>query len=197
MAEPSFAAVVAALERLHEAKDRIYQDAWRRRGELVGIFANIARKYDRLEIAAGEPDADAVEARADTAADLCIYAVKYLTWLVEQQPAVAAVFAEGDRSLWSAEHGHAAVARVLERIVAEERERALGPPADLADALAVARDPFMRLERILVDGQPASVGEKAELVWRLADGGARYLWRLAADEPAAWAAFTAEVERLG
>ena len=39
----SLATIVATLTHLHLVKDRIYQDAWRRRGELIGkefqIFA--------------------------------------------------------------------------------------------------------------------------------------------------------------
>src|SRR5260370_15928262 len=38
-----------AVARLHRAKDAVYRDAWKRRGEVISILANIARKVDRLE----------------------------------------------------------------------------------------------------------------------------------------------------
>ena len=41
--------LAAAVRRLHRAKDAAYRDAWKRRGEVISILANIARKADRLE----------------------------------------------------------------------------------------------------------------------------------------------------
>jgi len=37
------------LRVLHEKKTRTYGDSWKKHGELLGIFANITRKYDRIE----------------------------------------------------------------------------------------------------------------------------------------------------
>ena len=92
----------ATIELADELKDPKYKDAWRKRGELVGIFCNIARKYDRLVVAQGEADPDKTEARADTAADLCVYAVKYVTWLVEHDPdAAEAIAGATDSSVWN------------------------------------------------------------------------------------------------
>lgn len=60
---------------LHESKNAAYGDSWRRRGEMVGILANIARKVDRL----GRPGAGDNE--LDTRVDLMLYLVKYQLWL--------------------------------------------------------------------------------------------------------------------
>jgi thymidylate synthase len=60
---------------LHAEKHAVYGDSWKRRGEFLGILANIARKIDRL----GE--AGAGDTSADTAVDLLIYLVKYRLWL--------------------------------------------------------------------------------------------------------------------
>lgn len=38
-----------ALRRLHRDKDATYRDAWKKRGEVISILANVARKVDRLE----------------------------------------------------------------------------------------------------------------------------------------------------
>src|SRR5687768_3464249 len=85
-AEISPDGLCALLIRLHRMKDAAYGNAWRKRGEILGIFSNIARKYDRLVIAMSEPEPAAVESLADTAGDLCVYAGKYVTWLAELHP---------------------------------------------------------------------------------------------------------------
>ena len=79
--------LTALLERLHRHKDAAYGDAWRKRGEVIAIFANLARKYDRLLVAFDEQRPAATEPLGDTVADLCVYAGKYLTWIAEQHPA--------------------------------------------------------------------------------------------------------------
>jgi hypothetical protein len=192
----SLATIAAMLTRLHRVKDRIYRDAWRRRGELIGIFANIARKYDRLEVAASEADAESVESRADTAADLAVYAAKYLTWLIEHDPSLAADF-DADPTAWSAARGHDALCAVLKDLDSAEQKRRVPPPADLDAALVAVSEPFRQLEESLVAGAALDPTVKAELVWRLSDGATRYLWRLARDQPDAWARFANEVSALG
>jgi hypothetical protein len=186
---PSPAAVVSELIVLHEFKDRRYKDAWRKRGELVGIFCNIARKYDRLVVARTEDDPDEAEARADTAADLCVYAIKYVTWLIEHDPASAAAIPEAERRSWSGAHGHPAVATALRRLA----DGLAAPPDSLEAAFQAIATPFVILERILVDQQPSSAAEKTALAWKLAAASLAYLWRLALDEPAAWETFRAYV----
>lgn len=61
---------------LHDEKHAAYGDSWKRRGEMLGIMANIARKIDRL--GKGETSD---ETSADTAADLMVYLAKYRVWL--------------------------------------------------------------------------------------------------------------------
>lgn len=61
--------------KLHEEKHAAYGDSWKRRGEMLGIMANIARKIDRL----GKNGAG--ETAADTAIDLLVYLAKYRWWL--------------------------------------------------------------------------------------------------------------------
>lgn len=63
---------------LHREKHAAYGDSWKRRGEMLGIMANIARKIDRL---GGGETQD--ETSADTAIDLLIYLAKYRWWLVD------------------------------------------------------------------------------------------------------------------
>lgn len=64
--------------QLHTEKSLAYGDSWKKRGEMLGIMANIARKVDRLQ---GGETKD--ETSADTAIDLLVYLAKYHTWLYE------------------------------------------------------------------------------------------------------------------
>lgn len=64
---------------LHADKHAVYGDSWKRRGEQIGILANIARKVDRL----GE--AGAGDTSADTAIDLLVYLCKYRLWLTDER----------------------------------------------------------------------------------------------------------------
>lgn len=186
---PTTTGIAAELIQLHAVKDPKYKDAWRKRGELVGIFCNIARKYDRLVVARDEADPDKTEARADTVADLCVYAVKYVSWLIEHDPDAAEAIAGADPVLWSGIHGHSAVAAALEQLAEAHRLE----PTSLAEAFEAVSAPFAELERILVNQEDRSAGEKAALAWSLADGALAHLWRLAVDEPRTWERFTAYV----
>ena len=68
-----------AITSLHDAKHAAYGDSWKRRGETLGILANVARKVDRL----GKTDEH--ETALDTAVDLLVYLVKYEAWLRDQE----------------------------------------------------------------------------------------------------------------
>ena len=65
--------VLELLGQVHARKDAAYRDAWRKRGELLGIFPNIARKYDRLTVAMTEEEPATVEPLGGTVGDLCVY----------------------------------------------------------------------------------------------------------------------------
>jgi hypothetical protein len=80
-----------AITSLHRQKDAAYGNSWKRRGELISIMANIARKVDRLEAIANGANPSPDENTLDTAIDLFVYALKYITYLADQDPATAAV----------------------------------------------------------------------------------------------------------
>jgi thymidylate synthase len=70
--------------KLHAEKNAAYGDSWKRRGEMLGIMANIARKVDRLGVPGGGDTA------ADTAIDMLVYLIKYNLWLRQQSGALDA-----------------------------------------------------------------------------------------------------------
>lgn len=65
--------------KTHREKDAAYGDSWKKRGEMISIMANIARKIDRL----GKSETSD-ETSADTAMDLMIYLAKYRVWIDDQ-----------------------------------------------------------------------------------------------------------------
>jgi thymidylate synthase len=73
------AAVRQYMTHLHRGKDAAYGDSWKRRGEQIGIMANLARKYDRL--ANDNPYELGGEGLLDTVTDLAVYAIKYQAYL--------------------------------------------------------------------------------------------------------------------
>lgn len=81
----------AAVKRLHAEKDRAYGGAWKKRGELVSIQPNIARKVDRLDTLSATGAGLTGETGLDTAVDLLVYVEKYRLFLAESLPAGALV----------------------------------------------------------------------------------------------------------
>jgi hypothetical protein len=78
-----------AVWRLHRAKDAAYGNSWKKRGEIMGIMANIARKVDRLENVVSGATATSDESILDTAVDLFVYTLKYETYLADRDTSVA------------------------------------------------------------------------------------------------------------
>jgi thymidylate synthase len=78
---------------LHVDKERAYGGSWKRRGEMLGIMANIARKVDRL----GQNGAG--DTATDTAIDLMVYLAKYRTWLSEQGWPINGVVYDSDKAI--------------------------------------------------------------------------------------------------
>jgi hypothetical protein len=79
-----FAAMCAFLTKLEAFKGKHYQASWCRRG-WPGIFANIARKFDRIDAVAGG-DSEAEETLTETLGDLAVYAIKALSWQAAVAP---------------------------------------------------------------------------------------------------------------
>lgn len=186
---------IELLISLHAHKTVGYGDAWRKRGELLSIFTNLARKYDRLVVALDQGVRSRDERLTDTAGDLCVYAGKYLTWLAEEHPEAYDNVASRVRSADCADsRGPEALARVLRALDVDARGgvdacwRRLKAAFDPLDAGLVAQ----------AEGHAAlSWQRKVELAWAIAIAAVSVVVALADDEPADWTAWRAEIERLG
>ena len=182
------------LARLHAQKNAGYGDAWRKRGELLSIFTNLARKHDRLVVALDEQVIAADERILDTVGDLCVYAAKYLTWLAERSPQD---FAEVSAP---------SAADCADRGGTEALETVLGavemPAAEVAESWAAIKAAFMPLETGLIaqaEGTEGVLGwqRKIELAWKLAGASAALLLALGAENPAGAQEWRAEIEAMG
>jgi hypothetical protein len=105
-----------AVQQLHRVKDEAYRDAWKRRGEVMSIMANIARKVDRLEYVTDGAPPTADESLLDTAVDLLVYSLKYQTHLADQDPAVAAALYPDDTPVPPYSDGKAGFDELLQRL---------------------------------------------------------------------------------
>lgn len=88
----NFTDVLNEAQRLQRAKEKTYGDSWRKDGEFLSVFPNVARKYDRLHNiilahvnkGASLPEGDA--AIAQGVMDLLVYCGLWLTLIAEERP---------------------------------------------------------------------------------------------------------------
>jgi len=195
------AAILPLLERLHRHKDAAYGDAWRKRGEVIAIFANMARKYDRLLVAFDEQRPAATEPLGDTVADLCVYAAKYLTWIADEHPTAI----DGAELPLRATDISAAVGPDAVRAVFDGVGRAPSePPTGTHAAWHRVRRSFEELEGGLMaqatPGAPPdaipSYERKARLAWDLVQDSSWLLVAIEHDDPQSLQKLRAEVSEM-
>ncbi len=105
-----------AICRLHREKDATYRDAWKKRGEVIGILSNVARKVDRLEYVLDGAPTSRDEALLDTAVDLLVYCIKYETYLADVDAAVAEILFRESGLVGPFSHGHAGFEHLLSQV---------------------------------------------------------------------------------
>ncbi|MFG3301467.1 nucleoside triphosphate pyrophosphohydrolase family protein [Micromonospora chersina] len=174
----TFRAVVA---NLHRRKDASYGTSWKRRGEQISIMANIARKVDRLNIVAATTESTADESVIDTAVDLYVYALKYLTFLADAHPTVLPDVLPrretGDG--WS--DGPDGFERLL--AAADLSELDAGGDEPIQDLVAAVDYTFADLERCFSGRESTSASRRVQLAAQLADQAMGILSALRASHP--------------
>lgn len=192
------------LGRLHVHKDADYGDAWRRRGEVLGIFANLARKYDRLQQAFADSEPGRAEPLADNVADLVVYGCKYLTWIAEGRPdAFDRASLPINASTADARNGPSAVTALL-RSAASVRFAALEDGSSSTRVWQSARQHFESLEEQLLAQPPGEVypltadyTQRAQITWRLVVELLTLLAILKAEQPGDVAELESLIARMG
>lgn len=152
-AGPSFLEYVS---ELHNDKHAAYGNSWKRRGEQIGILANIARKIDRL----GTNSAD--ETSTDTAIDLLVYLAKYRWWLSDNGE--TAPFNMNPMTWAYPVSDHA---EPVNQLIAEVGHRlALDSPLDatVAELEEMLTNNFAHLEEIVAAGAVRGPGVDAMLL---------------------------------
>jgi hypothetical protein len=198
-----FQSALRLLARLHRRKTVGYADAWRKRGELISIFPNLARKYDRLVVALDEQVESGDERLADTAADLCVYAAKYLTWFAETEPATfEARPPRPPASACADTCGPEAVEAIFAALPEWEQETGCAAPDSVDGAWQRLKLAFEPLDAGIVsqgsDGRRRiGPAEKIDLAWAIADASAWLLVAIAAESSASYSALQCEVEAMG
>ncbi|HWT92977.1 MAG TPA: hypothetical protein VN238_08285 [Solirubrobacteraceae bacterium] len=182
---------------LHAHKTVGYGDAWRKRGELLSMFTNLARKYDRLVVALDEGVTSGDERLHDTAADLCVYAGKYLSWLAEQHPQA---FDAVSRSVAAADAADVRNPKALPNVL---RALEVGEARAVAETWARLKAAFTPLDDGLVrqatnpSVAPLAWEEKVRLAWGICTSSAALLIALSDADPDGGKAWRDEVQRLG
>jgi thymidylate synthase len=158
--QPPISPFLAYAIKTHNEKHAAYGDSWKRRGEMLGIMANIARKIDRL---GGSATAD--ETSADTAMDLMIYLAKYQIWLADNA-------GDKPRSYQGSDTPDEAN-KLLVKV--EEEFNPLHSRIDAALTEEFLRDSFDRLEQQVLTNHETRY-ERVGIMLRHAYKLARYLW---------------------
>lgn len=151
-----------AISALHAEKAAAYGESWKRRGEMLGIAANIARKVDRLEGALSADVTTRDESLLDTAVDLLVYTTKYVAFLADQDKDVAKrVFGDSNLALPFSD-GTKGFDELLSRM---DFRRALTSDISVKDSIRDVLTHFAAVET----GFSATTDERAARAQRLVD----------------------------
>lgn len=106
-----FKEVCRLLSLLQEYKGKRYGTAWCKRGEVISIFSNLARKWDRLEKMVNDliagipfPDEKSEETVAETVADLATYCVLWMTWIQQNRAGEFGAWVDRIQKMVGVEH---------------------------------------------------------------------------------------------
>lgn len=154
------------MRRLHRAKDAAYRNSWKKRGEVMSIMANIARKVDRLEnVATGAPSTSD-ESILDTAVDLLVYTLKYQTYLADQDASVATTLFRQSSTGAPYSDGPSGFEVLLAQQNMTDIEQVRGPRVE--QAVREISNVFDELEACF-QGTPASAEQRAAIAALLAE----------------------------
>lgn len=168
--------LTSGIKHLHAEKNAAYGPAWKKRGELTSILANVARKVDRLEEFKKSGALLESESVADTALDLFVYLTKYRLYLLEQKTA--------PERAWRARSTDTVLSDDLlcfNELVDETATRSpVCPPEQIVDKILFG---FEELHGLASGASPASVAAKLDLATALAELAFSYYAHLGGIKP--------------
>jgi hypothetical protein len=169
-----------AVRRLHRAKGAAYGNSWKRRGEVMSIIANIARKVDRLENVAGGAPPTPDESLLDTAIDLLVYTLKYQTYLADQDMSVAIMLFQGSNATSPYSDGPSGFEALLARQGMTQINRQQG--SEVNQAAREVLNAFAELEACF-QGTPVSAQRRGAIAATLADATVSLIASLVRETP--------------
>lgn len=185
--------VVDVLCAMRQVKSAQYADTWRKYGEVLGVFANVTRKFDHVQFLREQAYVDAA-ALVDTLADLAIYAAKHVTFLAESDGAQSVLPANE----WPlTDDGALAVIRLA---ATDASYRIIAEPSTLDDALDLLNESYLAQEQALRRTDPTpvahpdmtseAVAERTAHALTLTSSAIAALTWVAAQHPSSWSAFS-------
>lgn len=197
----SFETIFDLLKVLHHRKTLVYKDSWKKYGEVLGIFANISRKYDRIgAIVADGARATADETLFDTLADLAVYSAKYLTYLAEFYKPIFIDFLQqyqptDQAGRYCHNEGFNPIAGILIQRYHSSHE--LNSVSDIGQCYRIIQQRFSMLEEILIDGDWRTHDpRKCTATADLAIAAVQSMLLLSIEEPNQFERFEAFIENL-
>lgn len=175
-----------AVRRLHGEKSAAYGVSWKRRGELISVLANIARKVDRVEqISSGGP-ITRDESLVDTAVDLLVYSIKYQTFLADQDTQVAAyLFHAPGKSFSEGTAGFEELFRAIDFGLLDAPDT-----PTLVDASIRVGEAFANLERCFSEpSAPSEVFDRLHYAMALTDSAIALVAAVRSEAPESYAEF--------
>jgi hypothetical protein len=169
-----------AVRRLHQAKEAAYRDAWKKRGEVMSIMANIARKVDRLENVASGATPTSDESLLDTSVDLFVYSLKYQTYLADQDQAVEGMLFRGSGAVQPYSDGLSAFEVLLARHGMTQLSQQGGPQTDQSTREVL--EAFANLEACF-QGTSATAPRRAAIAADLANAAVGLVGSLIREAP--------------
>jgi thymidylate synthase len=159
---------------LHVQKHAAYGHSWKKRGEMLGILANIARKVDRL----GGSETDD-ETSADTAGDLLVYLAKYQSWMFDHRNGTD----HSDGTTWPNKYLRELDEQMPWTPVSTERrallEKRLREQFDRLEAMTVSQDPSRGR---LINSMAVDAYTLARHLWEQAQEPPARTWQQAEDD---------------
>jgi uncharacterized protein YfbU (UPF0304 family) len=197
----TFEGIFEVLKELQYKKTLVYKDSWKRRGEVLGILANIARKYDRIEaIVVDGVRATNDETLLDTLADLAVYSAKYLTYLAEFYESIFVDFINQyppteDVESYYYNDGFDSVSIILIRRYRSSLQ--IRRISDLEGCFQIIKQEFELLESLLIDGDWRSLdSRKCSATADLAISAIHAVLLLAREDSSQFERFSNYVENL-
>lgn len=165
MSAITFSDIIEHLKELHRKKTLIYKDSWKKHGEILSVFSNISRKYDRIESIYKNNFTETFdESLFDTIADLAIYSIKYFTLIAELYPndffSYFKEYIKQSEDIYKTNDGFNLLCKILETIYFKDTY--LNKIQEDSVCIEFIHDAYSQLEKLILSGDIKDNAKKCE-----------------------------------